>query len=564
MLREDLSPSSSHATILLTPEHGTAFQRRTGDGNITRHSDGSQVEAPYWLRLERVGETVRGYASQDGETWGLIASDTVRMSSPVFVGLAVSSPERDTLATAMFSEFGIEEHETSDLRRAFEAPPRSRGLHFTQAELEAWRMRTRHGPYRATGDVGPHSPGDWLRILDNANSFLDNPEQAWWPTAQRTGGCIEPDFENPPLTGSDNMRDAAFVYLLVGGDVYRDAVKAALLRLVDNPELDLSDRKTWCNGRLADSSFLVAQWFLRNLFIYDYLGTESFTPTEQVAVEAWIKGAANFFLEEVEDSLDRLFVDRLNRDYRLTDVARAACNEVTHLGGHRICALQRYYNNRRASQIQFVGIAGIYFDEQGWIEAAKQNFREWLRFSVYPDGMMGEYGRWEPRLPDLGWAYAANIVATMITLAEHLARIGDTSLFEFRTDEGALGTEGGEKSLLLTIKMLGAHVDGSVTHFGTDQPRYNNDDRFLIDSVHEESGWRGLHDILVAHSNLYYQDRYIYEMYTRTGDSMPPYPEEPAQNGPRKVWSGDWGLYPGLLFMYGGLEGVVWPYDMAP
>src|SRR5690606_14942986 len=114
--------------------------------------------------------------------------------------------------------------------------------------------------------------------------------------------------------------------------------------------------------------------------------------------------------------------------------------------------------------------------------------------------LMGEYHRWSSDLPDLGWAYAASLVGTMITTADHFARQGDTSLYDYVTSDGAVGTEGGPKSLLLTVYALGQHVDGTFQHYGTDIQDRAGNEAYLIDGVNAASNWYGLHDVLVAQS----------------------------------------------------------------
>ena len=56
------------------------------------------------------------------------------------------------------------------------------GLHYTPAELAVWRQRANSSNptsgttnYRVGGDVQINSPGDWERIIKNADSFLQNP-----------------------------------------------------------------------------------------------------------------------------------------------------------------------------------------------------------------------------------------------------------------------------------------------------------------------------------------------------------------------------------------------------
>lgn len=63
--------------------------------------------------------------------------------------------------------------------------------------------------------------------------------------------------------------------------------------------------------------------------------------------------------------------------------------------------------------------------------------------------------------------------------------------------------------------------------------------------------------------NVYYVSNYIKSIYTRTAPNTPPRPLNPASGG-FDPYSGDWGSYPNVLFMYGEMEGLVWPYPSAP
>ena len=61
-------------------------------------------------------------------------------------------------------------------------------------------------------------------------------------------------------------------------------------------------------------------------------------------------------------------------------------------------------------------------------------------------------------------------------------------------------------------------------------------------------------------ANRYYRDDELYAAYTRTGPGMAGYPQQPASNGPHSPWTGEGGIFPGMLFMYGGLEDEPPPY----
>jgi regulation of enolase protein 1 (concanavalin A-like superfamily) len=91
MMRETLSGTSRHASMLITPGNGTVFERRTCTGCSPQNTSGPQVKAPYWVKIVRQGSTFSGYVSSDGANWILAGSASITMNSTVYIGLAVSS-----------------------------------------------------------------------------------------------------------------------------------------------------------------------------------------------------------------------------------------------------------------------------------------------------------------------------------------------------------------------------------------------------------------------------------------------------------------------------------------
>ena len=102
MIRGSLNPSSAQAFMLVSHSKGVAFQRRTADGNTSVSTAGSTSTAPRWVKLVRTGTTISGYESADGSNWTLVGTDTVAISGPTYIGLAVSSHVNGTMATATF------------------------------------------------------------------------------------------------------------------------------------------------------------------------------------------------------------------------------------------------------------------------------------------------------------------------------------------------------------------------------------------------------------------------------------------------------------------------------
>lgn len=113
MLRESLVAGSRHASILTTPTDGQeVFQvlgRATLNGATTEHLRFGGVTYPKnWLRLKREGKLVTFYRSADGVSWFYVRSVNINFGSTAYVGMAVSSHNTSTLATAAFDKFTLQ------------------------------------------------------------------------------------------------------------------------------------------------------------------------------------------------------------------------------------------------------------------------------------------------------------------------------------------------------------------------------------------------------------------------------------------------------------------------
>jgi hypothetical protein len=110
MIRENLTPGSRYALMLVTPGSGADFQyRQTANGSAGPGGTSDGVtRAPYWVRVRRAGNVFTGFISADGTTWTQRGSVTIAMGSAAYIGLAVTSHADGTLATANFSSVAIQ------------------------------------------------------------------------------------------------------------------------------------------------------------------------------------------------------------------------------------------------------------------------------------------------------------------------------------------------------------------------------------------------------------------------------------------------------------------------
>ncbi len=102
MIRQSLDPGAANVLMAITSGKGSSFQRRLSAGAATVATADTLVKAPYWVRLERIGNVFNAYESADGITFTLLGSDTVPMDATVYVGLVTVSRDSMNTATAQF------------------------------------------------------------------------------------------------------------------------------------------------------------------------------------------------------------------------------------------------------------------------------------------------------------------------------------------------------------------------------------------------------------------------------------------------------------------------------
>jgi regulation of enolase protein 1 (concanavalin A-like superfamily) len=108
MVRESEAAGSKNVSLLVTPEQGgTRMQWRESTGDGTADHQLSESNAPLWLRIVRSGNVFTGWQSYDGESWTNNHAITLAMTSPVLLGLAVTSHRNDSLNTAAFDHVSV-------------------------------------------------------------------------------------------------------------------------------------------------------------------------------------------------------------------------------------------------------------------------------------------------------------------------------------------------------------------------------------------------------------------------------------------------------------------------
>ncbi|WP_018759162.1 PQQ-dependent sugar dehydrogenase [Paenibacillus terrigena] len=106
MIRETLNANSKHVDLLLTPSNGFTFQYRTETGGASQSVKIAST-SPAWVKLERKGNVIKGYVSNNGLNWGDLGNLTLNMNASLYVGLAVTSHNVSSLSTASFDKVKV-------------------------------------------------------------------------------------------------------------------------------------------------------------------------------------------------------------------------------------------------------------------------------------------------------------------------------------------------------------------------------------------------------------------------------------------------------------------------
>ncbi len=108
MIRDTLDPNSVHAMTVVTPASGVAFQRRTTRGDTSTGTTQAGITAPQWVKIERdmAGNVTASY-SADGTAWTQLGGELITMSTPMYIGLALTSHDTNITCEATFSNVQI-------------------------------------------------------------------------------------------------------------------------------------------------------------------------------------------------------------------------------------------------------------------------------------------------------------------------------------------------------------------------------------------------------------------------------------------------------------------------
>jgi regulation of enolase protein 1 (concanavalin A-like superfamily) len=179
MIRESLNTNAANTFIAVTPGNGVTWQYRPSTGGGTTYNNTTGLDAPYWVRLVRSGNTFTGYCSADGAAWTQQGTATFTIASTVYVGLALTSHNSSSLCAATFDNVSAPNWPSS-------TPPTSpAGLSATAWDSQVvlnWpassgatsynvkRATTNGGPYTIVSNVGTTNCTDG-GLMDGTNYY---------------------------------------------------------------------------------------------------------------------------------------------------------------------------------------------------------------------------------------------------------------------------------------------------------------------------------------------------------------------------------------------------------
>jgi hypothetical protein len=233
-------------------------------------------------------------------------------------------------------------------------------------------------------------------------------------------------------------------------------------------------------------------------------------------------------------------------------------------GGPTVWIVQDYFSNRKTIMMLLAANTGVMQNNQDLKDRAKQWIKMYVAYGTTTDSSPAELNRWKDAFPGLGWGYAMSVGAYG-EIADVLARNGDPSAYNFTTTATLTGgstcpiSNSTMKSVQSVATTMLKYLDHTILRY---IPGHAGSSNYAIDADDEVANEHRVHDTYITKSNLFYNSTYIKGVYTRIGSGTPAYPASPVTSS-ASAWTGPSGIFPGVLFMSGQLEGIVNPYGTS-
>lgn len=398
-------------------------------------------------------------------------------------------------------------------------------INITEAERLIVAARLVNGPYKTEGTEFSYSPGAGDEIITKANALLNDTVDDFW----------DGDLDTPTGLDSYTLRKGhyvlgcAYYYLLTGTATYGAKAKAAILAQVNSSNPDFSGYTTF---PLGSNIFHFSAFSTRILVAYDYC-KDLFSAAETTQVTDWFDAQYDMWKGDIEYYPKACFPNRDTRDYSVTDGYAATPTLYTHptdagrswtykdANGdyqNRIYHLHLQWYNAMAYESVWMAHYGALKNDNSILDWTKIWFEEYLKYATFPDGSTGESNRNNSYdRPQTGsMHYETIVLECAIIVADLLARRGDFNLYNFATNDGLQGSEGGAKSIRNNIKHKIESCNGSVLRYYETVDAAN-----LLDTLHSPENYRYKPEPMMGLANLWYGDillTYTYTLDNATND----------------------------------------------
>ena len=108
MVRESLAVGSPHMYTAINPTSGAVVQTRTSSNAVTSTSVANgAVNAPYWVRVVRSGNSFTQFISPDSVTWTNVGTQTISMNTVAEACLASTSAVINDTSVALYDGVSV-------------------------------------------------------------------------------------------------------------------------------------------------------------------------------------------------------------------------------------------------------------------------------------------------------------------------------------------------------------------------------------------------------------------------------------------------------------------------
>ena len=336
---------------------------------------------------------------------------------------------------------------------------------------------------------------------------------------------------------------------------------------------DFGNTAKWCvppGTHLGDANpvFATAEWLTRILYAYDYVRSTA-SSGNQTTIETWLSNAGNYMrLNSDVDIVSNFYNSSETNFFNGTLNASGVTNSNTHWnswdlydGGPGVNQLAAWFNNRRGQMMGFYGQVGVMLNNTTMINWAKAWVREALKYHIYPGGAPNElYRSTDDNAPEAGWQYGSAVVGRMLDTADALARTGDYDLYNYSTTGGGLSAGSPAKTIQSACRFFVDTTEGTLVIYKPGAAHTTNYqmDGVLKTAAGDSANSYRVNEIFICKGNLFWEDNDFQTAYMNPGPANK-LGETTIQDANRG-WMGSGSVHPGMLFMWGQLEGLVDPY----